>query len=214
MLPDAWLPWLAIAGLGALHGLSPANGWLFVAARAMQHHDRRDVGRALFPLACGHAASVLLVVAVVMQGMALDRARLQLVGGAVLLALAAWRLIAGKQDRASHGMPGAHRPATALAVWSCLMGTAQGSGLMLVPALVPLCVSSRPAGAITASGSFLLMLGAVVLHLLAMLFTTHLVAIGICRGLRARRLDLRARYLASLWTLLLALTGAALIATR
>src|SRR5260221_2301764 len=30
-------PWLAIAGVGALHGLNPANGWMFAAARSEEH---------------------------------------------------------------------------------------------------------------------------------------------------------------------------------
>ena len=38
------------------------------------------------------------------------------------------------------------------------MGTAHGSGLMLLPALLPLCMTDGPARAITATGSFALML--------------------------------------------------------
>jgi hypothetical protein len=34
-MANLW-PWLAIAGLGALHGLSPATGWMF-AARSVQN---------------------------------------------------------------------------------------------------------------------------------------------------------------------------------
>ena len=32
-------PWLAIAALGALHGLSPANGWLLAAACGVHARD-------------------------------------------------------------------------------------------------------------------------------------------------------------------------------
>jgi hypothetical protein len=212
-LPEAWLPWLAVAGLGILHGLNPANGWLFVAARATEHRDGRAGRRSLLPLASGHAVSVLLVVIVVMQGAIPDGKRFQLVGGLLLLALAAWRIL---RRHARHPCPGPvhmRHPATGLALWSCLMGTAHGSGLMLVPALIPLCVSAGPARAITASGSLMLMLAAVILHLLAMLSTTHLIASGVCR-LRTHRMTRYARHLPWLWTLLLALTGAAMIAMR
>jgi hypothetical protein len=214
VLPDAWLPWLAIAGLGLLHGLHPASGWLLVAQQSMQHPDRRKAGRALLPLAGGHAASVVLVVFLVLQGVALERDRLQVFGGVLLLVLATWRLVRRQTSHLCSTTSLPRRGATGLTLWSCLMGTVHGSGLMLLPALVPLCVSSGPAGAITASGSFLLMLTAVVLHIAAMLFTTHLIASGICQSLRAPRLKQLARHLPSLWTLLLALTGTALIATR
>lgn len=36
---SSWLPWLAVAGLGALHGLNPATGWLFAAARGVRARD-------------------------------------------------------------------------------------------------------------------------------------------------------------------------------
>ena len=72
-VPDArvmaslW-PWLAVAGLGALHGLNPANGWMFAAAWGVRSRDRSQALRALMPLAVGHAASVALVAAAVAVG--------------------------------------------------------------------------------------------------------------------------------------------------
>ena len=199
-LPDAGWPWLAVAGLGVLHGLSPANGWLFAAARATRSGDTRDVRRALLPIALGHAMSVALVVALVMLGLWRAPDRLYPLAGAGLLALAAWRW------RRRSSPPVAPRSHAGLAAWSCAMGTAHGSGLMLVPALLPLCMANGPAGAITATGSPLLMLAAVAVHLLAMLATTQVVAHGVCCGLRQ---CVRATDAAS--TLIMALTGAVLI---
>ncbi|MGL1636498.1 hypothetical protein ACSTI0_00395, partial [Vibrio parahaemolyticus] len=63
-----------------------------------------------------------------------------------------------------------------LALWSFSVASAHGSGLMLLPALLPLCLSGSPARAITASGSLALALAAVGLHLAAMLATTALAA--------------------------------------
>ena len=199
-LPDAGWPWLAVAGLGVLHGLSPANGWLFAAARATRSGDTRDVRRALLPIALGHAMSVALVVALAMLGLWRAPDRLYPLAGAGLLALAAWRW------RRRSPPPVAPRSHAGLAAWSCVMGTAHGSGLMLVPALLPLCMANGPAGAITATGSLLLMLAAVAVHLLAMLATTQVVAHGVCCGLRQ---CVRATDAAS--TLIMALTGAVLI---
>lgn len=200
-LPDAGWPWLAVAGLGVLHGLSPANGWLLAAARATRSGDTRDVRRALLPIALGHAISVALVVALVMLGLWRAADRLYPLAGAGLLALAAWRWRRRSPPRV------AFRSHAGLAAWSCVMGTAHGSGLMLVPALLPLCMANGPARAITATGSLLLMLAAVAVHLLAMLATTQVIAGSLCRGLRHRAFPTEAA-----GTLLLVLTGVLLIA--
>jgi hypothetical protein len=210
-LPDTWWPWLAVAGLGVLHGLGPANGWGFATAHATRSGDVRDARRALLPIAAGHAVSVVLVVVLVMQDVLPSPPRMQAVAGGGLLALAVWRWLRRPRDPTSHVATRSH---AALAAWSCLMGSTHGSGLMLVPALMPLCLSGGPARAITATGSFALMLAAVILHLLAMLLTTYIVATGICRALQRTRRAPHAHRVASLWTLALAFTGAMLIATR
>ena len=205
-LPDAWWPWLAVAGVGALHGLNPANGWLFAAARATHSGDARDVRRSLLPIALGHALSVALVVVVVMQGIRLPQRHLLALAGSGLLPFAAWRLVAHPRAAARHT---ASRTHAGLAAWSCLMGTAHGSGLMLVPALLPLCMTDGPARAISATGSLALMLAAVALHLLAMLGTTQVVAMLVCRsGLKRVSLP------GAAWPLALAFTGALLLLLR
>ena len=205
-LPDAWWPWLAVAGLGALHGLNPANGWLFAAARATQSGDARDVRRSLLPIALGHALSVALVVAVVMQGIRLPQQHLLALAGSGLLVFAAWRLLARPRVGARLTASRSH---AGLAAWSCLMGTAHGSGLMLLPALLPLCMTDGPARAISATGSLALMLAAVALHLLAMLGTTQVVAMLVCRsGLKRVSLP------GAAWPLALAFTGALLLLLR
>ena len=89
------------------------------------------------------------------------------------------------------------------------MGTAHGSGLMLLPALLPLCMTDGPARAISATGSLGLMLAAVALHLLAMLGTTQVVAMLVCRsGLKRVSLP------GAAWPLALAFTGALLLLLR
>ena len=54
-------PWLAVAGLGALHGLNPASGWPFAAARSLRSQGRVRALRALGPIAAGHLLSVALL---------------------------------------------------------------------------------------------------------------------------------------------------------
>ncbi len=72
-----------------------------------------------------------------------------------------------------------------LALWSFMMSSAHGAGLMLVPVLMPLCMGNAPAREITASGSLTLALAAVGVHTAAMLAVTGVIAIGVCRGIDA-----------------------------
>ena len=49
---------LALAGLGAFHGLNPGMGWLFAVALGMQENRRTAVWRALIPLTLGHLLAI------------------------------------------------------------------------------------------------------------------------------------------------------------
>jgi hypothetical protein len=172
-------PWLAVAGVGALHGLNPASGWMFAAAWGARSHDRVQALRALWPIGLGHVASVAFVAAAVALGLGLDRLVLQALAGALLAILAAihWTGRATRRLRpASAGHAG-------LALWSFMMSTAHGAGLMLVPALVPLCMGNAPGREITASGSMMLALAAIGIHAAAMLSVTGAMAAGACRGI-------------------------------
>src|SRR4030095_8047338 len=70
---SAW-PWLALAGLGAFHGINPAMGWLFAVALGLHPHRRAVVLTALLPIALGHALAVLAIaLAVVLLGIMVDQ---------------------------------------------------------------------------------------------------------------------------------------------
>ena len=60
----AW-PWIAIALLGAYHGLDPSMGWLFAVALGLQERRRAKVFAALGPIAFGHLVSIATVVALI-----------------------------------------------------------------------------------------------------------------------------------------------------
>ncbi|MHA4867670.1 hypothetical protein ACXZ1M_08205 [Duganella sp. PWIR1] len=170
------LPWLAVAGLGALHGLNPATGWLFAATRGVQSRDSKQALRALVPIAAGHMASVALVAAAVALGLVTDRAILRWIAAGLFVGMLAhylWRRV-GSRPRKPGGQ-------AALMLWSFMMSTAHGAGLMLVPALIPLCLSDTPARELTASGSITLALAAVGLHTAAMLAVIGVIAAVACR---------------------------------
>lgn len=172
-------PWLALAGFGALHGLNPANGWIFAAAWGVQARDRKRALFALLPLAVGHTASIALVAAAVALGLSLDRSLLQYLAAALLVAVALAHLARRRKIAPARvGNAG-------LAVWSFMMSSAHGSGLMLVPALMPLCAGSASPAATTASDSVILALAGVCAHTLAMLTVIGALATGACRGVDA-----------------------------
>lgn len=173
-------PWLAVAGLGALHGFNPATGWMFAAAWGVRAGDRRQALRALLPIAAGHVASIALVAAMVAQGLSLPPAALQATAGVLLAALVLYRFAARK--RKGRAAPATH---AGLALWSFMMATAHGAGMMLVPALVPICMGEGAIRQITASGSLAPALAAVGVHTAAMLAAAGVSAALACRGIDA-----------------------------
>jgi hypothetical protein len=126
-------PWLAVALLGAFHGINPAMGWRFAVALGLQRRRRRVLLWSLLPLAVGHEASVAAVVLVgALAGMALSPDPLRPVAAAALLAFGALKLLRPRAHPRWVGMRVSPRD---LVLWSFLMATAHGAGLMLLPVL-------------------------------------------------------------------------------
>lgn len=124
------LPWLGLAGLGALHGVNPGMGWLFAVALGLQEGRSRAVWRALPPLALGHALAIAVAVALaVAMELVIPLGWIKWLVAALLLGLGVHRLF-------RHGHPrygGMQVGARDLTVWSFLMATAHGAGLMVLP---------------------------------------------------------------------------------
>lgn len=132
---DHGLSWLALAGLGAFHGLNPAMGWLFAVALGLHRQSRRVVWLSLVPIALGHALSVFLVVAgVVLFHRTFQSEWIARVVGVLLIGWAAWHWKYGHRRRVRVGM---QTGMAGLALWSFLMATAHGAGLMLAPLVLP-----------------------------------------------------------------------------
>jgi hypothetical protein len=163
-----------LAGLGAFHGINPAMGWLFAVALGLHRKSRRVVWLSLIPIAGGHALSIAVVVAaVVTLGLVVDRRILELTAGAVLLGWAFYYALYGHRHRVRVGM---QTGMVGLGVWSFLMSTGHGAGLMLVPVIVPLCLSASPTTEFLAAGTLPLALAAVAVHSGAMLAVTAAMA--------------------------------------
>ena len=173
-MTQVW-PWFALSGLGMFHGVNPAMGWLFAVALALHQRSRAILLIALIPIAVGHAAAVAMVIIVLITlGLFIDERAIRIAGGAVLIAWAIhnWRF--GARHRVRFGM---QVGMIGLGIWSLLMATAHGAGLMLVPVLFPLCLSATPVEELRASGSLPIALAPVGVHTLSMLAITCLIAL-------------------------------------
>jgi len=206
-MTEAW-PWFAVAGLGALHGLNPGMGWLFAVALGLNRQRRSVVYVSLLPIAAGHAISIVAVAGVLAATDYLVTPRLAGIGtGLLLIGWALYHWAFGHRHRVRFGL---QVGLFGLAAWSFLMATAHGAGLMLWPALLPLC-GSQSITAMGVDGSWATALAGVGLHSAAMLVTIAVFAALIYEwfGLAVLRsawvnLDL-------VWTLALAATGTALL---
>jgi hypothetical protein len=126
-------PWAVLTLLGAYHGLNPAMGWLFALALGLQEKRRSAVISALFPIAVGHAAAIavaILLLSFVQHFIPLKILKWSI--AAILFALGLYRVFRASHPRGA-GMRVGGRD---LAVWSFLMASAHGAGLMLMPVLL------------------------------------------------------------------------------
>lgn len=123
-------PWLTLSLLGAYHGVNPGMGWLFAVALGLQEKSGRAVLRALVPIAVGHAVSVGLTVGLLAAGKASLNASFLTWGTAVfLIGFGLLKLVRPRHPR----WVGMRVSSWDLTLWSFLMATAHGAGLMLLP---------------------------------------------------------------------------------
>jgi hypothetical protein len=128
--------WLTLAGLGVYHGVNPAMGWLFAVSRGMQERSRRAVLRSLVPIAIGHEASIALVaVLVLLLSTTTDPAALRIGAAAALVAFGIFRFA---KPRAHFRWTSMRVSDRELGLWSFLMSTAHGAGLMVAPVVLGL----------------------------------------------------------------------------
>ena len=212
-LTELW-PWLALAGLGIFHGLNPAMGWLFAVALGLHRHSRQVVIFSLVPIALGHALSISVVIAaLLLLGVAVDHRMVRLAAGVILMAWALYHWRYGHRHRVRVGMRAGF---AGLTLWSFLMATGHGAGLMLVPALMPLHITHTHGQAghghpIMDVGSLWMALAAVGVHTLAMLLVTGVLAVVTYEWLGVGVLRRGWINFDRLWTSVLLATGALLL---
>jgi hypothetical protein len=170
---------MAVAALGAYHGIDPSMGWLFAVALGLQERRRSKVLWSLGPIAIGHLASIAAVVGII-GGLrffvAIDF--LRPLGAAVLILFGLFRFI---WPRAHPRWVAMRVNPAELALWSFIMASAHGAGLMLFPILIGMTPHSahgaHQMAAAHAAHTVWQAVGVVVLHTGAMVLVMGAIAI-------------------------------------
>lgn len=132
------MSWGLLLGLGAFHGINPGMGWLFAVALGLQERRRAAVLSALLPLGVGHALAVAAVVVVALAARTvLPIHWLRWLVAGVLVSFGLVRLLRHRHPRWASMRVGAG----ALTLWSFLMASAHGAGLMIVPVFLAMTAS-------------------------------------------------------------------------
>lgn len=205
--------WLAMVGLGAFHGINPAMGWLFAVALGLHRRSRIVVLASLIPIALGHALAVGTVAFIVVAlGAVVDQRAIRVVSGVVLIGWAVYHRHHGSRHRVRFGM---RVGMVGLGLWSFLMASAHGAGLMLVPFLLPLdphgSAAGHGGGHDMPGGSLPVALAAIGVHTLATLVVTGVVAMLVYEWIGLAFLRRGWINLDLLWTAALVVTGLLLL---
>ena len=177
MTTEMTTSWAMLMALGAFHGINPGMGGLFAVALGMQERRRGAVLRALVPLAAGHALAVAAAVGLALAiGAVIPPGWLRWPLTAILVSLGVVRFFRHRHPR----WAGMRVSMGGLTVWSFLMATAHGAGLMVVPVFVGMSMSGAaehahhmPAAGARAGAAFL----ATGLHAVGYLAVTAFVAV-------------------------------------
>jgi hypothetical protein len=152
-------------------------GWLFAVAIGLQRQSQRAVFLSLFPICIGHAAAAgLVALGALMLGLIVDLTIFKRLAGMALLGFAGWHVANGGRHRLRVGM---QTGLAGLALWSFLMANAHGAGLMLIPALLPVCLAASPTGALVVGKSIPVALTVLMVHMGAMLASMLVVSVAV-----------------------------------
>lgn len=167
-------PWVVLALLGAYHGLNPAMGWLFALALALQEKRRSAIARALLWIALGHAAAISIAILLLhLLQRFLPMSVLKWAVALILFALGAYRIFRASHPRGAGMRVGGKD----LLVWSFLMASAHGAGVMLMPVLLAQPMLGMTRGAMPLSLDVVPMLFVVLVHTVSMLLVAGMLAL-------------------------------------
>jgi hypothetical protein len=207
-------PWVAVFGLGIFHGINPAMGWLFAVALGLQEQKRTAVFRALPPMVLGHALSIAIIIAAVLVArVSLPHRTLKIAAAGILFAFGFYRLLRSRHPN----WVGMRVGFGDLTLWSFVMASAHGAGLMLVPFFLesPTAVADHHhdshrmhASAFANFNAPTLLAASVAVHTLGYLLMTAAVAMLVYEKLGVGILRRAWFNIDLVWMLALMLTGA------
>ena len=187
-------------------------GWLFAVALGLQEQKRAAVLRALPPMVLGHALSIgIIIAAVLLARISVPHLALKIAAAAILFAFGFYRLLRSRHPN----WVGMRVGFGDLTLWSFVMASAHGAGLMLVPFFLgsPAGPDAHQHGAHhgAAFANFSapsLLAGAVTVHTLGYLLMTALIAILVYEKLGVGMLRRAWFNIDLFWMLALMITGA------
>ena len=192
-------------------------GWLFAVALGLQEQKRAAVLRALPPIVLGHALSIgIIIAAVLVARISLPHRALKIGAAAILFAFGLYRLFRSRHPN----WVGMRVGFGDLTLWSFIMASAHGAGLMLIPLFLRSSdaanahhIDSHNAiqqGCTFGFANFStpwLLTSSVTVHTLGYLFTTALVAILVYEKLGVGMLRYTWFNIDLFWMVALMITG-------
>ena len=202
--------WLAVVVSGLYHGVNPGMGWPLAVSAGLMGHGRRDVVTALVPLAVGHLVSMLVILLpfAAMTALLDWQHEIRIGASAAVIAFGVFRLV----DRRHPRVLARIRP-TQLALWSFVIATAHGAGLMLLPIYLGLCsadeldLAHQTSSILMAQNSATAVLVSLV-HTLSMVTAGGMIAVLVYDWLGLKFLSRSWFNLDLVWALSLILIGA------
>ena len=200
--------WIGYISLGVFHGINPGMGWLFAVALGMQEKRRSAVIGALFPMALGHAISIGVVVLVIaLAQQQIPENVLGIACAVVLFGFGLYKLFRARHPR----WVGMRVDFKDLTIWSFLMASAHGAGLMLAPLLLRMPAGGHAGhthhASATMTESATLLLSAVGVHTLSFFLVTGIVAVVVYEVVGLALLRKAWFNLDMLWSIALMIAG-------
>lgn len=190
--------------LGTYHGINPGMGWLFAVGLGLQEGRGLAVWRALLPMALGHTIAIGIVVALAgLLQVVVPTDVLRIVVALTLVGLGIYKLIRHRHPRFG-GMQVGFKD---LVVWSFLMASAHGAGLMVLPFLGGEAAAGHQHGHMASAMSPESGLFAVMVHTLGYLIVTGAAAFLFYKKLGLALLRTAWLNLDLIWAVALIATG-------
>jgi hypothetical protein len=192
--------WSTLFLLGAYHGINPGMGWLFAVARGMQEHHTRAVAWSLPPIALGHALAIAVVVLIAqLAEVAVPLLYIRMGVAVTLVGLGVYKLV---RSRHFHwgGMQVGFRDLT---IWSFLMASDHGAGLMVLSVVLAWPHAHHMAASQEATSG----VGATLIHTLGYFTMTAAVALLVYQKFGLAMLRRSWFNLDLIWAVALVVTG-------